>query len=913
MTEEDLDPKNDLPFNVECEDIYRTIGKVSKSRDLKASQIELVENQKYLLIFHWPAAWEFFNLLAEPQQVEVVQAAPTKSKRQSVLEMLGASADEPVESVEFSDDLEELYAYLIKILGEKKVRAAFGEFGTKRQFLFRETTGKDLLRLTFRVDTDLPLFLRWTQSEPTKRIKLQDTLNGKEFWLLLSYLAFPLGENPNKLRPIEKELGIKLHPCKDLKPCAGHVAFDFGNNGSTIAFIPNGARSADAIELVSAEPLAPSEGQVPSDTLVSAIRVIDYVPPKYDPEDPENKRGEFSVADWRIGKEAVKFGEGTLVAGLKRLLADPKPEPMVPLKLGKGDSAMPKSDAAELYLSKLFHAFHREKLALAMPLTVTYPSTYSQREILRLFKAITRSFYRARKYLKLADDKIKNNCYALIKTPLDEASAAAIYFIYRDFIEGPGQTAGFKYLYPEGVNLLLYDCGGGTTDISLIHAFPKLTERIEEQDGQTNRHEVWQVKLDVIGRTGLRNFGGENITAAVFLAAKWLLAHIAAPDDVPVPTADVASDLDKHRDLRMKWNQYLPTAWIAPDGKTPLVTEENEINRRKALAHEFTGYAELLKVWLSTDRNKREDAPDITGETGISRELVKAGKEKRFAEILAKFKSRAADLEALVDAIIQPEIDLSIQAANNLIRDRLAKPTSGPVLEVAPAEEDQPKLAEDEQEEADTKLKLPSDSCMHWLYVVGQASLYPLISKQLKESAAVADVGATWLDQSRMIFEQDSLKNAVVKGAVLARMAVTTVEDTEFLWDGTLSNRLAFDIGLMLAGRGPRLVFEENQYYDELEPYPMETAMGALDGQSLRLYRRWPGMPRMKGHAEWQPYILFQFPEPPAGRICIYYDAQESQEGEPAFCVYVESSKKTYVGVELTEDRFIPPLQRGDL
>lgn len=911
MFAESFHPKTHAKFNVEFKSVYRKIGKINSSRELQASRLGLVNDQKYFFLIHWPKNWQFFSLSANPVQVVEQEIAGPKSKGPPGFSMFGSSkATEPSIVVNFSNDLAILRSNMIKMLGLQKVEASFSDFEQNRNFLFRETLGSELLRFTFRLDTDSQSFLRWTNPNIESRLALGQAINNEEFWLSLTCTAFPISENASPLNApkVEECLGLQITPCRELQKCAGHVSFDFGNNGSTIAFIPNGARSANSIELVSAEPLVSGDAQSPTDTLVSAIRVTGYTPPTHDESDPENKKGVFASAEWNIGKDAVKYGKGALVDGLKKLLADPDPMPLINLELDMGDRSMPKSTAAELYLSSLFQAFHRQKLSLAMPLTVTYPSTYSQREIFRLLKAITRSFYRSLKHPALPEGKVSDLAGRLLKTYLDEASAAAIYFIYRDFIEGPGQTAGFKYLYPDGVNLLLYDCGGGTTDISLIHAGLKLTQRTETRDGQEHHHEVWQVKLNVIGRTGQRSFGGDDITAAVFLAAKWMLAHIVSSSAIEQPTVEIARNLKSHKELKAKLNAILPTAWMSSDLKTMLVNDENKIKQRKSLTHEFANYSERLKEWISSDRATRGNAPDITGGTELSRELEKAGKIK-FPEILAKFKDKAGDLEAIVDAMIQPQIDLSIEAANNLIRDRLVKPTSGPARPLDTTED----VDVDIEDESRRPLVLAPDGCMHWLYIVGQASLYPLVSKRLRESSAVADLAPSWLDESRMVFEQDSLKNAVVKGAALARMAVTTVEDTEFVWDVSLSERLAFDVGLKLAGRGPRLLFEENQYYDKLEPFWLETVTGALDGQSLRLYRRWPGMPRMERNEEWQPYILFEFPEPPAGRICIYYDSRKSREGEPAFCVYVESSKKEYVGIELTEDRFIPPLQRGDL
>jgi molecular chaperone DnaK (HSP70) len=104
---------------------------------------------------------------------------------------------------------------------------------------------------------------------------------------------------------------------------------------------------------------------------------------------------------------------------------------------------------------------------------------------------------------------------------IDEASAAAFYFAYRDFINGPGQFPAFRYLYPSGMHMLLYDCGGGTTDLSLV--------RLEGADED-------HLKISVLGRAGHRTFGGDFITEQVFRLLKMKLAALRGElPPVPAP------------------------------------------------------------------------------------------------------------------------------------------------------------------------------------------------------------------------------------------------------------------------------------------------------------------------------------------------------------------------------------------
>src|SRR5207244_1098653 len=99
----------------------------------------------------------------------------------------------------------------------------------------------------------------------------------------------------------------------------------------------------------------------------------------------------------------------------------------------------------------------------------------------------------------------------LIRLMVDEASAAGFFFLYRRIFEEPGGLPRFHYLYPGGLNMLLYDCGGGTTDIALVRA------GFDPDDPDV-------LRITVLARSGLRGFGGDDITRAVCRLLKSKLA-----------------------------------------------------------------------------------------------------------------------------------------------------------------------------------------------------------------------------------------------------------------------------------------------------------------------------------------------------------------------------------------------------
>ena len=151
---------------------------------------------------------------------------------------------------------------------------------------------------------------------------------------------------------------------------------------------------------------------------------------------------------------------------------------------------------------------------------------------------------------------------------IDEASAAAFYFIYRDFLDAPGGLDLLLYLYPDGLNLLVFDCGGGTTDIALVHV------RVERGSARRGRR-TSKLNIEVLGRTGHRTFGGDDITIAAFrvlkarLAAR-LLGHSGLC--YPLVREQIVSRLDvrfitfrlgnvQGEDLRARWQREPPSPY----------------------------------------------------------------------------------------------------------------------------------------------------------------------------------------------------------------------------------------------------------------------------------------------------------------------------------------------------------------
>lgn len=920
-------------FNKTLTGVFRRTGIMSFVFELKSNSL-LSRDGEYLVILDWPsyatAGSNRFKTFIESVQLKTISAVLDRENPQASRPGSAGFRGRPIPpsqetEYEFSSDATTLQ----QKLKAQQVRTMahmvddWQAYVREQNFLHGTLKRDQLLQLSLIINTDSKGFLQWTNPNPQRRLFYNGFSNDNFFEIALQVRMYSAtGEERGEIK-------IRLDSCEELGKYPGFVAIDFGNNSSTIACLPAESFSADEVQLVNADPRVSSPGSQPS--LDSKLRIIRYEPPSQI-QDPDGSRGLFGTSECCTGLDATvtRSVEGCLIEGLKPLLADPNEDPPLELDLETGQRSLKKSDAGELFLAELFKAFHRERLARAIPITLTYPTTYALGEIDRLKVAITRAYYRAMLMPGLDNAQLWEEMPKIIGEQIDEATAAAFYYLYRDFIEGPGKTAAFKYIYPQGLNLLLYDCGGGTTDIALVHAYPR---QISIKDADGRLHETWQVKLTLLGRSGHRSFGGDNITAAMALAIKWLIAS-EIDNAIEPPSAGLSPK--KLLDIRERTEKCLPTSWRDIRSGKPLDLTPSGVRARKAAANDLVRYAEAVKIQLSEMQGQPvQDVgklPDLTGFDSLSKLIelacAKVGndrKELKKTQVLTSVRSKLVSLLPIVDDIIRGDVDLTVTAANNLIRERLIDPTSAsdaPVL---------PEVVDGLNGENDPPM-LAADSCVHWVYVVGKASQYPGILQRLRDGLDVADLQPTDVDtredgnlavnECRLVLEKEMLKGAVARGAVLARMFCKNVQDVEIVYDRQMPFKMAFEMGISLA-RGFKQLFKSDSFYHHLAPFEFDAADRkeendadpgqSEDSKTLRIYRRWPGMPRSGKREGWEDYLLFEFPETPFGRISIGYESIYEGSREFAFVATVLGTGHKSWGVEIVKEMFQSPLQRGQL
>ncbi|MEK7991436.1 MAG: hypothetical protein VSS52_010545, partial [Thiotrichaceae bacterium] len=162
-------------------------------------------------------------------------------------------------------------------------------------------------------------------------------------------------------------------------------------------------------------------------------------------------------------------------------------------------------------------------------LVVTYPANLPQ--------------YRRETYRNI----IHSLGVARVDMSFDEATAGALYYIWRELfkdlfagIDGflarsrvkeqvsehpvTGENRQIKFYYQ---NILLYDMGGGTTDIALLEIGLEEIENLLSAD-KANSGRYFVIRPKILGLTGLETFGGDNVTLAVFRILKSKLAATTA-------------------------------------------------------------------------------------------------------------------------------------------------------------------------------------------------------------------------------------------------------------------------------------------------------------------------------------------------------------------------------------------------
>ena len=721
------------------------------------------------------------------------------------------------------------------------------------------------------IDTDSPALIA-----VSKRLQAAGGRTGTASGLPIPLTIDVFAIDPEKKEVLSSrvEVTLTLAPLRPMQRFDGYVALDFGNTSTTL--VRTGTYE-DAFEVVQADRRHPKDvgdflvANVPGPAR-TALRIKAFQLSEQPDHFPhyvtcvgDKALEEDSLIHW------LAIGAGTmatraletesadwLVLGAKRLLSDRKRS-----EAGSGDvivlqnqvQTIPAEDPAELYIANMLAGFFHHEQSIPAPLAVTCPTTFNESEVARLRRTVARALHR------VLGEPPSSFRQAMIDTrvPLvvDEASAAAFYFVYKDFMSGPGRMPAFRYLYPNGMHMLLYDCGGGTTDLSLI--------RLEAPDAN-------HLKLSVLGRAGHRSFGGDFITQQVFRLLKMRIAKAKdMSEELPEPPSP-AKLAEYLREYEKEIDKLVPTKYDARQ----MQNEAAQERRRVSLA--LWSLAEAWKVALSTTSEVSGDGIDarhifpVASAFGVDPEAFVSMEVKR------------RELDALID----PDIDRTIDYANALIRTCMAT-------------KEEPRPSDDAG-----PLELPE---VHWVYLVGNAARYPRIKERMLDPQA--GLAVRYLKDRLAEVPLADFKNSVAKGAVVAMRFQRQAMGTTVSWDEDLIRRLPFDIvHTTLGGAGDRILFRAGDLYSkrlrktlDIRPSP---GSGRALAQEIVLSRKWPGDTKA------EKYLVFRFPEPIKGVYVIEYD----DEDEHAFIAYPDREggrDERVVADPVDAAPYIAPAQSGKI
>lgn len=822
------------------------------------------------------------------------------------------------------------------------------EWVTGHFFLVGSVPVGSAVRLRFGVDTNSKKFIDGVQDPPA---------DGLPVSISIAYFdaAAPQADG--------QTVRLILHPVTPVRASRALMALDVGNTSTSAALLDPWERDGDPrplthrIPMLGARPVPgrggsigfadPKAAPIPSELRLTQFRTwypagTELPNTRVFPDlllFPDDDLP--NAVDYIAGELARAAGVSarSVLMGAKRMAASrPKPKdprnpsgqtdfPTHPVTAGHRLIPEPSGDTTdlpnatiqvdvrgplELLAARLFQHFREARKEWPLKVALTYPTTYSRYELQSLRRAVQKGWLRMQALRQQPGrdmpgsdrelNEVGRQLQAVVSGPmdldtqsrdpviqllLDEASAAAFFFLHRKiFEEIDGGLAAFRYLYEHGLNMLLYDCGGGTTDIALVKA-------VVEADVRT-------LRITVLRRSGVRTFGGDDITRQVFRLLKAKLQYaisldrknpnIPTPPIVPVkPPADatgwkaLAGELEKFiADMAAidPQDKIVPTK--SPHGQLP--TEERRKN-----AQYLWMWSEITKHKISRERGPTGpgSATYVPGEERLANDLcrqflapdVYPSDPAQQAQLNRKLDAVSVN-HIEIDALVYEPIMRSIANCNKLIAD---------VFES--------KLAADEMPEE-----------VHWVVASGNGVRYPAIQQALRKQLAVPFLD----DPTRFTFDPDNAKDATAKGAVLALAAMEAqAEQIDPKFDSDLADRLPFDVGFRDLRVGMvKVLFEEHKRYVDLKTreavkIPLaDLSQKGVPPRRFVLLRRFPGDPGFTN------FLAFEFPDGIQGpHLSVLYDDESEFEFRVA-----DGAGNEGAAVDLTAgDTYQAPAQRGDI
>lgn len=749
------------------------------------------------------------------------------------------------------------------------------KLGTSAPLIGASVSPEDSVKMALVVDTNYPAILHYLNRQDENLPDLSPIVH--------CYLIF-CRRDEQKKEPVQlrKRIRLTLKPAEYARPFGGVVAVDLGNTNTTVAAVsvdqePRASRVLICPEIMYGEvnpqsySFARSANFVPS--VLRIYSVTDITSPAaqkwaedlgfLDPAGVQEMAEGYAFAIGDAAQPWLPSSDGLIVSPKRQLTID-KTAGAISVRVRLDDSVPPQAHLerpadyqvelppqrpAELFVCRLFQIFKNLQRAYPRRIVVTYPTSYMKSELIRVVNTIYNAWRLAERFNPAGHASREE----VIPLALDEATAAAFFYLAHFVLEGPGGLHTFRWLYPEGFYLLVYDCGGATTDISLVRAASA---------------ERGSLTFEVLGRTGLRDFGGDDITVAVYLLLKAKLAQALAKRSggtlKSLPTvAPGSANESKAAELRARLqdevflrecDRFVPTDFDPQSASS-------DTDNRKALTLALWNYAQAVK-------HGDKDAP--APKEWLTKELaaVSSVPENEVKKMIEELSVTQAE----IDALVRPYIEKSVRVCKALLQSKLHF-RGGLVDDV---------------------------------FTIGNGSRYPLVGNLVREfvlgettTSGPATEAVGWSGK----LDSVDIKHAVAKGAALALAMKESALGIRFQFDEGLSNRLPFTIAWFNAATRTHInLFHEGESYDTLEPRTISVAPSP-DGkpqQWIRLENQWPG-------GEYEPFLLFHFPGGVQGEVVISIDPDQHQ-----FIAQCQDTGQRAVGQrDIDRSVYFAPVQRG--
>ena len=382
--------------------------------------------------------------------------------------------------------------------------------------------------------------------------------------------------------------------------------------------------------------------------------------------------------------------------------------------------------------------------------------------------------------------------FTTVRTDYDEAVSAALFYLMREFqgslgvgLEAfrarcrPARTEGpLKW----SQNVMVFDIGGGTTDLALIQLILEEIDPFDPGEDRGAGGRLYKITPKVLGSSGHLQLGGEYVTLRVFHLLKAAIADrvLRAIDDEKATSEKLAGLVGEfEKRFKIEGNRYnpgsileavdrrdyssvavdalkraegvVPTRWMPDCDETRLAPQLLEP------FYTLWDYAEEAKQALGRKPKKGEVIEPYTLNDERVRSLLKLGG----VDLEVKEAGAVATSIDVVqfDRVVEPVVDEAVQIALGVLKSRL-----------------------------------PEGEVLDWLILSGKTCNLALVERRIRE--VFLDSPQFVWNPERITFEPEFAKNATSIGAAYAesRRAFRLDERAEKPYLQAGCNRLFFDV-----------------------------------------------------------------------------------------------------------------------